>query len=136
VTFTAYTARTYVAATATINGRDYQVFRVGGCQVDIRAGGEQCTDCGTDHWWNLWGIAPQYTVAELAMPDPKRPRLPYAYASPVKPYPRTRRHGRPEAPIADGWQIRDEMNRVVFGYATSFAEMAQIAAASLRLPTT
>lgn len=94
---------TYVAATIAIDGRDYEVFRVGGCQVDIRAGGEQCASCGTDHWWNVWGIRPLYTVAERAMPDPKRPRLPYVYASPVKPSARTRHVGHPEAPRSDGW---------------------------------
>lgn len=134
MTFTAYTARTYVAATIAVDNRDYQVFRVGGCQVDICAGGEQCTSCGPDHWWNTWGIAPLHTPAELTMPDPQRPRLPYAYASPIKPHPPTHRLGHPEAPIADGWQIRDELNRTVLGHATSFAEMADIAARSLHIP--
>jgi hypothetical protein len=121
-------------ATLTIDGRDYGVFRVGGCQVDIRAGGEQCTGCGLDHWWNVWGIAPLHTAVELAMPDTKRPRLAYAYASPVRPHAGTHHVGHPEALVSDGWQIRDEMNRVVFGYAASFEEMAAVAANGLMLP--
>jgi hypothetical protein len=123
-----------VLATLTIGGRDYEVFRVGGCQVDIHAGGEQCTGCGLDHWWNVWGIAPQHTAAELALPDPRRPRLPFAYASPVRPHARTHHLGHPEAPVPDGWQIRDEMNRVVLGYAASFEEIAGVAARGLALP--
>jgi hypothetical protein len=121
-------------ATLTIDGRDYEVFRVGGCQVDIRAKSEQCAGCGLDHWWNVWGVAPRHTAAELALPELRRPRLAYAYASPVRPCARTRRVGHLEAPVADGWQIRDELNRVVFGYAASFEEMAQIAAKGLCLP--
>jgi hypothetical protein len=123
-----------VLSRITINSRPYEVFRVGGCQVDIRTGGEQCTSCALDHWWNLWGIAPQHTAAELALQDSKRPRLPYAYASPVRPSARTRWLGHPEAPVSDGWQIRDEMNRVVFGYAASFDEMAAVVAKALALP--
>lgn len=121
-------------ATIAIDGRDYEVFRAGGCQVDIRAGGEQCTSCGLEHWWNVWGVAPQHTAAELALPYPKRPRLAYAYASPIRPHARTRHVGHPEAPIPDGWQIRDELNRVVFGYATLFEELVEVAAKGLRLP--
>lgn len=123
-----------ILASITVGARIYELFRVGGCQVNIRAGGEQCTACGLDHWWNVWGIAPQHTAAELAVQDPKRPRLAYAYASPVRPHARTRRVGHPEAPIADGWQIHDDLNQVVFGYATSFEEIADVAAKGLRIP--
>lgn len=135
MTYATRSATVHIAATITIDNRDYEVFRVGGCQVDIRAGGEQCTGCGIDHWWNLWGIRPLHTTAELATPEPKRPRLPYVYASPIRPHAATHRFGHPEAPRPDGWQIRCEMNRTVLGYAVSFAEMAQVAADSLRLPT-
>lgn len=107
-----------VIETFTINGRDYEVFRVGS---DPRHSA-----------WNLFGIRPLHTPAELAMQDSRRPRMPYAYASPVAP---SRGWvGHPDAPITEGWRVMDEMNRKVFGHATTFAEIAQITADSLRLP--
>lgn len=104
--------------TFTVNGRDYEVFRVG---------------LSPNHSsWNVFGIRPLHTAAEKAMLVPARPYPPYAYASPVAP---SRGHvGHPEAPITEGWQVRDELNRTVFGYATTFADMAGIADASLGLP--
>lgn len=129
----------FEAATITVEGRDYRVFRVGGCQVDIRAGGEQCTGCGIGHWWNVWGIAPQRTAAELALPAHQKRHIPYAYASPIRAHGTSLgaivAHGRDlEVPPTDGWMVRDEMNRVTFGYATSFEEMVTITARALQLP--
>lgn len=105
--------------TATIDGRDYQIFRVG---KDPNTSG-----------WNVFAIRPLHTPAERAMPEPRQPYLPYAYASPVAPSKGW--VGHPDAPIAEGWQVMDEMNREVFGHATTVTEAARIAADSLPLPT-
>lgn len=103
--------------TVTVYGRQYTAFRVG---PRGHSG------------WNLIGIAPHHTPAELTLPDTRRPRLPYVYGSPVAP---SRGHvGHPEAPTTDGWQVRDEMNRIVYGYAQTIAEIARIAADALNLP--
>ncbi|MFE2407047.1 hypothetical protein ACFXDE_01750 [Kitasatospora sp. NPDC059408] len=103
--------------TVTIHGRAYAAVR--------------CGPHGHSSW-NVIGIAPQPTPAELALPEPRRPRLPWAYGSPVAP---SRGHvGHPEAPITDGWQVRDELNRTIFGYAQTIAEIAQITANALNLP--
>lgn len=138
-TTTRSAADIFEATTVTVDGRDYRVFRVGGCQVDIRAGGELCTDCGIGHWWNVWGIAPQRTAAERELPAHQKRHVPYAYASPIRPH--STSFGAIVAygcdlPVlpADGWMIRDEMNRVTFGYAASFEEMVTITARALNLP--
>lgn len=104
--------------TFAVNGRNYEVFRVG---LDPNHSS-----------WNVFGIRPLYTATEKAMLVPARPYLPYAYASPVAP---SRGWcGHPDAPISEGWQVGDELNRTVFGYAMTFAEMAQIVADALHLP--
>jgi hypothetical protein len=110
-------AFTHPVETFTISGRAYTAFRVG---PHGHSG------------WNVIGIAPHHTPAELTLPDTRQPRLPYVYGSPVAP---SHGHvGHPEAPITDGWQVRDELNRTVFGYAQTVKEIAHLAADALALP--
>ncbi|MGK3107940.1 hypothetical protein [Streptomyces sp. WAC05858] len=89
-----------IVATFTIDGRVYEVIRVG---MDPRS------------WqWNVFGAFPRHTAAELAMPDSRRP-----WVSPV--------YGAP-ADGVDGWLVHDEMNRTVLGIAATYEDMARIAA--------
>lgn len=89
-----------IVATFVIDGRDYEVIRVG---MDPRS------------WqWNVFGAFPRHTAAELAMPDSRRPRV-----SSVCGWP---------ADGVEGWVVRDEMNRRELGIAATYEEIALIAA--------
>lgn len=87
-------------ATFTIDGREYEVIRIG---LDPR-----------NSSWNVFGAFPRHTAAELAMPDPKRPWVSPAYAAPAE--------------GVDGWVVHDEMNRRNLGTAATYEDMARIAA--------
>ncbi|GAB2717946.1 hypothetical protein [Streptomyces bullii] len=87
-------------ATFNIEGRDYEVIRIG-------------RDPKTRSW-NVFGVFPKYTAAELALPDPKRPYLHIVYAAPAE--------------DGNGWMVHDEMNRVELGPAANYEDMARISA--------
>lgn len=87
-------------ATFTIDGRDYEVIRIG---RDPR-----------NSSWNVFGAFPKHTAAELAMPDSKRP-----WVSPV--------YGAPAEGV-EGWLVHDEMNRRTLGVAATYEDIARIAA--------
>lgn len=87
-------------ATFTIDGRDYEVIRIG---MDPK-----------NSSWNVFGVFPRHTADELALPDPRRPRLHVVYAAPAE--------------DAAGWLVHDEMNRVEIGTAANYEDMARIAA--------
>lgn len=87
-------------ATFTIDGRDYEVIRIG---RDPR-----------NSSWNVFGAFPRRTAEELAMPDSKRPPLSPVYGAP--------------ADGIEGWLVHDEMNRRTLGIAATYEEIARIAA--------
>ena len=87
-------------ATFTIEGRDYEVIRIG---RDPRTSS-----------WNVFGAFPLRTAEELAMPDSKRPPLSPVYGAPVE--------------GVEGWLVHDEMNRRELGVATTYEDIARIAA--------
>lgn len=87
-------------ATFTIDGRDYEVIRTG---RDPKTRG-----------WNVFGVFPKHTAAEMALPDHKRPYLHIVYAAPAE--------------DTDGWVVHDEMNRVQLGSAANYEDMARISA--------
>lgn len=89
-----------IVATFTIDGRVYEVIRIG---LDPR-----------NSTWNVFGAFPRHTAAELAMPDPRRPPV-----SPVYGWP---------ADGVEGWLVRDEMNRRELGVAATYEDIARIAA--------
>ena len=87
-------------ATFTIDGRDYQVIRVG---LDPRHSS-----------WNVFGAFPRHTAEELAMPDTRRPPVSPVYGAP--------------ADGVEGWLVHDEMNRRELGVAATYEDMVRIAA--------
>lgn len=93
-------------ATFTIDGRVYEVIRIG---RDPRSSS-----------WNVFGAFPKHTAAELAMPDSQRP-----WVSPV--------YGAP-ADGVEGWLVHDEMNRRVLGVAATYEDIARIAAKDSHRP--
>lgn len=87
-------------ATFTIDGRDYEVIRIG---LDPK-----------NSSWNVFGAFPKHTADELAMPIPRRPWVSPVYAAPAE--------------GVEGWLVHDEMNRRVLGEAATYEDIALIAA--------
>jgi len=87
-------------ATFTIDGRDYEVIRIG---PDPKSSA-----------WNVFGAFPRHTAAELAMPDSKRPPVSPVYGAPAE--------------GVEGWLVHDEMNRRTLGIAATYEDIARIAA--------
>jgi len=93
-------AKNETVATFTIDGRDYDVIRIG---MDPKHSS-----------WNVLGAFPKHTAAELAMPDTVRPPVSPVYAA--------------RAEGVGGWLVHDEMNRKILGSATTYEDIARIAA--------
>ncbi|MFB6776465.1 hypothetical protein ACFCX0_03330 [Streptomyces sp. NPDC056352] len=89
-----------IVAAFTIDGRDYEVIRIG---MDPR-----------NSSWNVFGAFPKHTAAELAMPSTRRLDVSPVYGAP--------------ADGVEGWLVHDEMNRRVLGVAATYEDIALIAA--------